>query len=453
VVERAGREATLAIKAHPHMLRHAWGYALAKAHGHCYQGRRRVDWHALGGEAIIGGQWHRAMMSIGSRRIHLADTAFAAVRDFYFSSRYAHDRNDPETCDFTFGNPHEMPLEGIASAIRKRAVPQDKNWFAYKTSEQEPQAFLADRVGRELGLFFEPTDVALTAGAFAAIMVAFRLVLDAGDEAVFSEPAWFCYEPMLLAADVTPRKVALKPSTFDLDLDAIEEVIGSKTRLVIVNTPNNPTGRVYDRETLKALANLLDRASTRFGRRIFLLSDEPYRRLRFDGRAFVSPAAIYPWTLISYSYGKVLLAPGQRLGYLALSPLMPLSDRQALRDVMFCAQMALGWCFPNAVMQYTVPDLENLSIDLNALARRRDCLTAALTRARFEVLQPEGTFYLWCKWPAGDPERHWNTLADRKVFVLPGSIMNAPAHLRISLTASDQMVERALPAFAAIGAR
>lgn len=391
-------------------------------------------------------------MSIVSKRARLADVAFAGVRDFYFSSRYADDRDDPETCDFTFGNPHEMPLEGIASAIRERAMPRDKNWFAYKTSEPEPQAFLADRVGRELGLSFEPTDIALTAGAFAAIMVAFRLVLDGGDEAVFSEPAWFCYEPMLLAADVTPRKVALKRSTFDLDLDAIEAAIGPKTRLVIVNTPHNPTGRIYDRETLRALANLLDRASARFGRRIFLLSDEPYRRLRFDGCAFVSPATLYQWTLISYSYGKVLLAPGQRLGYIALSPLMPLSDRQALRDVMFSAQMALGWCFPNAVMQYTVPDLETLSIDLDALARRRDRLTKGLLRAGFEVLQPEGTFYLWCKWPAGDPERHWNTLADRKVFVLPGSVMNAPAHLRISLTASDQMVERALPAFAAIGA-
>jgi aspartate aminotransferase len=389
-------------------------------------------------------------MTVVSKRAHLADAAFAAVRDFYVSSRYAQHRVDPETCDFTFGNPHEMPLDGIVSAIRERAVPHDKNWFAYKTTEPAPQAFLAEHVSRELGLAFEPADIALTAGAFAAIMVAFRLVLDAGDEAVFSEPAWFCYEPMLLAADAVPRKVRLKPPDFDLDLGAIEAAIGPKTRLVIVNSPHNPTGRIYGRDMLKALADLLERASARFGRRIFLLSDEPYRRLRFDGRDFVSAAAIYPWTFISYSYGKVLLAPGQRLGYLALSPLMPSSDRQALRDVMFSAQMALGWCFPNAVMQYALPDLEKLSIDQEALVRRRDRLTAVLMRAGFEVLRPEGTFYLWSKWPPGDPERHWNALADRKVFVMPGSIMNSPAYLRISLTASDPMVERALPAFAAI---
>jgi aspartate aminotransferase len=390
-------------------------------------------------------------MSIVSKRVHLADGAFAAVRDFYMSSRYAEHRDDPDICDFTFGNPHEMPLDGLVAAIRQRAVPHNKDWFAYKTSEAAPQAYLAECVSRELGLAFEPADIALTAGAFAAIMVAFRLVLDAGDEAVFSEPAWFCYEPMLLAADAIPRKVRLTAPRFDLDLEAIEKAIGPRTRLVIVNSPHNPTGRIYGRDTLKALADLLERASSRFGQRIFLLSDEPYRRLRFDGRDFVSPATLYPWTLISYSYGKVLLAPGQRLGYLALSPLMPASERQALRGVMFSAQMALGWCFPNAVMQYAVEDLEHLSIGQAALARRRDRLTATLTTVGFEVLPPEGTFYLWSKWPAGDPERHWTMLADRKVFVLPGSIMNSPAYLRISLTAADAMVERALPAFSAIG--
>jgi aspartate aminotransferase len=282
-------------------------------------------------------------------------------------------------------------------------------------------------------------------------MVAFRLVLDAGDEAVISEPAWFCYEPMLLAADVVPRKVRLKPPAFDLDLEAIEAAIGPKTRVVIINTPHNPTGRIYGRDVLGALSDLLDRASARHGRRIFLLSDEPYRRLRFEGRDFLSPAAIYPWTLISYSYGKVLLAPGQRLGYLALSPLMPIGDRQLLRDVMFSAQMALGWCFPNAVMQYAVPELEQMSIDVEALARRRALLTDALTLAGCEVLPPEGTFYLWSKWPAGHPEQLWNVLADSKVFVMPGSLMSEPGYLRICLTASDEMVERALPVLAALG--
>jgi aspartate aminotransferase len=387
-------------------------------------------------------------MTIVSRRVAAADSAFDAVKRFYFESRYGQRRGDPDIADFTFGNPHEMPLPGLVTALRERAIPENKDWFAYKTSEEAPQQFVATGLSRELGLAFEPPDIALTAGAFAAISVAFRLVLDAGDEAIFSEPAWFCYEPMLLAADAVPRKIALRQPRFDLDLDAIEGAIGPRTRLVIVNTPHNPTGRIYGRETLTALADLLERASRRIGRRIFLLSDEPYRRLRFDGHGFVSPAAVYPWTLISYSYGKVLLAPGQRLGYLAISPLMPPTERQPLRDAMFATQMALGWCFPNALMQYALPQLDRLSIDVQALARRRDTLSGALTKAGHVVLPPEGTFYLWAKWAGNNPDRQWNALADRNVFVLPGATMNAPDYFRISLTASDEMVARALPAFA-----
>lgn len=386
-------------------------------------------------------------MNTLSRRVAAADEAFAPVAEFYFRSRYADRRFEPGISDFTFGNPHEMPLPGLVSAIREAAIPRNKDWFAYKSSEDEPRAFLAERVGRELGLAFEPEDFALTAGAFGAIALAFHLVMDAGDEAIISEPAWFCYEPILLAANAVPRKVRLAGPRFDLDLPAIEAAITPRTRVVIVNTPHNPTGRIYDRDTLADLADLLDRSSARIGRRIFLLSDEPYRRLRFDGRGFVTPAAVYPWTLISYSYGKILLAPGQRLGYLALSPLMPAEDRKPLRDATFSAQMALGWSFASAIMQRAIPAVEDLSIDQAALARRRDRLMETLAGAGYGPIAPEGTFYLFSRWPEGDPEAHWNRLAERDVFVLPGTVMAAPEYFRISLTASDTMVERALPVF------
>ena len=193
---------------------------------------------------------------------------------------------DPDICDFTFGNPHEFPLPGIVDAIQSRAVPENKDWYAYKTSEPEPQAFLAEKVGAELGLDFQPEDIALTSGAFGAIAVTMHMMLDAGDEAIFSLPPWFSYESMLLAADAVPIKVPLKGDRFDLDPEAVEAAIGPKTRLVIVNTPHNPTGRIYDAEALEALAEVLERGSERIGRRIFLLSDEPYRRIRFDGNGF-----------------------------------------------------------------------------------------------------------------------------------------------------------------------
>ena len=139
------------------------------------------------------------------------------------------------------------------------------------------------------------------------------------------------------------------------------------------------------------------------------------------------------------AYGKVLLAPGQRLGYLAVSPLMPMAERQVVREAFSPMQIAIGWSVPNAVMQYSLPDFEDLSIDIDALTRRRDRLTSALTAVGAQVLPPEGTFYLWCRWTPGDPEVHWNRLADHDVFVIPGRLMAAPDWFRISLTASDAM--------------
>ncbi|MCG7393861.1 aminotransferase class I/II-fold pyridoxal phosphate-dependent enzyme [Microvirga sp. ACRRW] len=387
-------------------------------------------------------------MQIISNRVRVSSNSSAPIREFIFQSRYAERRHEPGICDFTLGNPHEMPLPGIVDAIQRHAVPHDKDWFAYKTSEPEPQAFLAECLTEELSLPFEPADIALTNGGFAAIAVALRLLLDVGDEAIFPVPAWFNYEAMLLAADSVPKKVNLQGARFDLDLSAIEEAITSRTRLVIINSPHNPTGRIYGRSELERLARMLDRASERIGHRILILSDEPYRRIRFDNHEFTSPAKIYPWTLIAYSYGKVLLAPGQRLGYLAVSPLMPREERQALQQNFFSAQKNLGWCFPNAVMQYALPDLEKLSIDMTALASKRRLMTETLGGAGYEVLRPEGTFYMFCKYPNGDAQQFLDALADHDVFVLPGRIVDAPDHFRISLTASADMVARSLPIFA-----
>ena len=390
-------------------------------------------------------------MNLISKRAASAAGAFSQVQDFFFSSRYGERRGDPTICDFTFGNPHELPLPGLVEAIREHAVPQDQNWFAYKTSEPESRAFLAQSLSVELGLGFEPDDIALTAGAFGAIALAFGLLLNPGDEVVIPRPGWFCYAPMLRLGDTVPVEAALSSDRFDIDLASLDAAIGPRTRVVVVNSPHNPTGRIYDRAELEAVADLLEAASARIGHRIFLLSDEPYRRIRFDDRPFVSPAAIYPWTLIDYSYGKVLLAPGQRIGYLALSPLMPDEARQSLRKALFTTQMALGWTFPNAVMQYALPDLEALTVDLNVLARRRTRLAGVMAASGYDLLEPEGTFYLFARAPGGDGDALFNALADRDVFVMPGRIMNTPDHFRICLTANDEMIERSLPALCEVG--
>lgn len=354
---------------------------------------------------------------------------------------------DPDASVFTFGNPHEMPLQGLVDALKHSAEPRSVDWFAYKASDDAPRAFLAHSLSSELGLAFEPPDVALTAGAFGAVGLAFHLLTDPGDEVVIPKPGWFLYAPMLRLAGVAPVEASLDPVTWDLDLDAIDAAITSRTRMVVVNSPHNPTGRVYGPRMWDALTEVLERASERIGRRIYLLSDEPYRRIRFDGIPFVSPAAHYPWTLIDYSYGKVLLAPGQRLGYLALSPLMPEAERRALSTGAFAVQASLGWAFPEAIMQHSVPALENLTIDVGELQAKRDLLYDALTGWGYDFVRPEGTFYLWGAAPGGDAVAFAEWLRGRSVHVMPGTIFGQPAHVRLCLTATREMVERALPVF------
>ncbi|MBW9120955.1 aminotransferase class I/II-fold pyridoxal phosphate-dependent enzyme [Microbacterium trichothecenolyticum] len=378
-----------------------------------------------------------------STRATAAKAAVDVVATYF--SRMQVVASDPDALVFAFGNPHEMALPGLPAAIRAQAEPRSVDWYAYKSSERSAQEVVAGALSGELGLDFEPDDIAMTQGAFGAMSLAFALLADAGDEVVIPVPGWFCYPPMLRAADLVPVGVELAPVTFDLDVDAIARAITPRTRIVVVNSPANPTGRVYPPSTWEALAAALEEASRAHGRRIWLMSDEPYRRIRFDGVEFTSPAAFYPWTVIDYSYGKVLLAPGARLGYLALSPLIPIPERQELRAALFPLGLAIGWGFPDAVMQYSLPELETLSIDMAELTRKRDRMYGALTDAGYELTRPEGTFYLWGKAPGGDAEAFCAALEDRGVYVMPGSLFDQPHQFRISLTATMTMIDRAIP--------
>ncbi len=360
-------------------------------------------------------------------------------------------RLQPGTCDLLLGNPQEMPLPGFVDAIRRHAEPQNKDWFAYKFSELQAREVVATSLRDWRGLPFEPEDIAMTTGAFGALAAAFRALLDPGDEVVYSLPPWFLYEPMLLSVDAVPVKVHARAEDNDLDLDAIASAIGPRTRAVIVNTPNNPTGRIYPPATLIALAGLLTEASERAGRPIWLIADEPYARLVFSDAEFHSPSEYYPNTLISYSYGKVLLTPGERIGWLAVSPSSPY--RYVLRRAIVVSQIAAGWLFPNAVLQHAIADLETLSIDLADLERKRDRVVGALRAAGYQLRSPDGTFYLWVRSPDPDDLAFCRWMAARQVLVLPGTICEVPGYFRISLTASHDMIDRALPVFrAAAGA-
>lgn len=348
----------------------------------------------------------------------------------------------PDACDFTLGNPQEMPLTQIRDALVKWSEPKDKNWFAYKTSEPRAIKVAVESLRERVGITFDSKDVSITTGAFGGLAATLRAILDPGDEVIYLSPPWFFYVPMILSCGAKPVRVDISPPHFELPVDAIEWHITPQTRAIIVNSPHNPSGRVFTPDELEKLASVLEASD----RPIYLISDESYQRILFDEREFHSPLEYYDRSFLIYTYGKTMLSPGQRLGYIAMSPRMP--DREELRDALFVAQAVNGWSFANALMQYAMGDLETAIIDVAAMQRRRGRMARALTELGYEVVTPEGTFYMMVRSPLADDQEFVARLAEENVFVLPGTIFELPGWFRISLTASDEMVDRALPGFA-----
>ena len=347
----------------------------------------------------------------------------------------------PEACDFRFGNPQEMPLPEIQQALTRWAAPQSKDWFAYKFSDPSAIKVAVESLRDRVGIEFDAEDISMTTGAFGALASTLRAILDPGDEVMYLSPPWFFYVPMILSCGAKPVRVDFTPPQFELPIDAIEWHITPQTRAIIVNTPHNPSGRVLTADELEHLADVVEAAH----QPIYLISDESYSRILFDGRKHESPLRYYGRSFLIYTYGKTLVAPGQRLGYVAMPPNMP--DREELRQALFVAQATVGYSFPNALMQYAMGDLEKATIDVPAMQRRRDRIVGALTEMGYEAVTPEGTFYVMVRSPIADELEFTRRLADENVFVLPGRMFELPGWFRISLTGTDDMVDRALPGF------
>jgi aspartate aminotransferase len=364
---------------------------------------------------------------------------------FTSKSTYASEGMKPGACDFTFGNPQEMPLAEIQQALARWAAPQNKDWFAYKFSVPETVSMVVESLRRRHGIDFDPDDVSMTNGAFGALASSLRAVVDPGDEVIYLSPPWFFYVPMIVSLGAKPIRVDLPPPAFALPMEAIETAVSARTRAIILNSPHNPSGRIAQPGELERLAAVLENATQRNGRPIYLLSDEAYSRILFDGATFHTPLRYYDRSFLLYTYGKTLLTPGQRIGYIAMPPSMP--DREELREAIFASQAATGYAFPNAVMQYALGDLEKAIVDVGSLQRRRDRIVSALGALGYETITPEATFYVLVRSPMADDVAFTERLAQENVFVMPGQLFQLPGWFRISLTANDDMVERALPVF------
>lgn len=349
--------------------------------------------------------------------------------------------------DFSLGNPCLEPppkfQEALESVVHGRFP--GKHAYMPNAGLMETRVAIADHLTREHGIAFGPEHIVMTCGAGGALNVILKALLEPGDEVIILSP--FFPEYRFYADNHGGTAIAVKTGKdFALNLAALEERIGDRVKAVLLNSPNNPTGKVYDAESLTALGELLRAKEGRYGRAIYLISDEPYAKLVYDGARVPSIFAAHPHAILATSHSKDLSLPGERIGYLAIHPSAP--HAKELGNAMTFAQRILGFVNAPALMQRVVAYLQGVTIDVGWYQRKRDRLCQALSAMGYSLVKPDGAFYLFPRSPTDDLE-FVRELQKSNILTVPGRGFGAPGHFRIAYCVDDCVIEKALPKFGA----
>jgi aspartate aminotransferase len=352
-------------------------------------------------------------------------------------------------CDLAYANPTEAPdpqvIRAISNALR-RGRHLDLQYTPYGGSTIT-RRLVAQRLSATHDQAFRWRDVIMTPGAMAALNIAFRF-LRSGDgphEVIVPTPCWMDYPLYLVNLGLRPVFVPLDRKTLRLDVERIAGALTPGTRAIVLSQPANPSGVLYSDDELSALAEVLRSSGQRLGIEPWIVSDESHRDIVFEPWSFVSPLKHYSATLIVYSFGKGLFIQGQRIGYVAVSP--KLSTREYVITGLERLCRAMGFCTPTALMQLAVRDLLEVKPDLERIAARRKRVLRALASYGYEIPASQATYFVYPRSPIRDDQQFVRGLAERGVLVLPATLFHHSGHVRLSLTASDEMIERALPEF------
>jgi aspartate aminotransferase len=308
----------------------------------------------------------------------------------------------------------------------------------------EVRGLIAERVSREQGVSLGGERVVMSCGASGGLNSALKAIVDPGDEVIASVPCFMEYATYVDNHGGTLLFAPCAPD-FDLDLQAIEGLIGPKTAALIINSPNNPTGRVYPEETLRDLAEMLLRAGRRHGRTIYLLADEPYRRLAYDGVRVPGIFRLYPHSIAVTSHSKDLSLPGERIGFVAVNPAA--DDAQALVDGIILSTRILGYVNAPALLQRAVAGIQSAAVDIEIYRKKRDLFCSALSSMGYEFTTPEGAFYIFPKAPGGDDLAFVRALQEELILVVPGTGFRLPGYFRIAYCVETAVIERSFDGF------
>ncbi|MBI9105684.1 MAG: pyridoxal phosphate-dependent aminotransferase [Spirochaetales bacterium] len=348
--------------------------------------------------------------------------------------------------DFSLGNPNVKPISDFSADLHRIIDEDQVGKHGYMPNAGYPwvRAAVAEYVSEEQKMKIDEGCVIMTCGAGGGMNIALKSILNPGDKVLVSSP---CFMEYKFYADNHGGQLEIIPSAegFDLDIDAFEKSIDASVAAVIINSPNNPSGKIYSEENLKDFSLMLDRASTRTGRSIYLLCDEPYRKIVFDGAEVPAVFPLYRNTIVVTSYSKDLSIPGERIGYAAINP--GADDFENLINAMILCNRILGFVNAPALMQRVVAGLQGRSVDIEAYRRKRDLLCDGLSDIGYKLEKPKGTFYLFLEVPGGDDLSFVDLLQEERVLVVPGSGFAMPGYFRISYCVDDSVIINSMNGF------
>ena len=348
--------------------------------------------------------------------------------------------------DFSLGNPMGEPPEAFQNAMKTVIEDRSPGIHSYMPNAGYPHVrkALAEVIQEEQQVDITGAHLIMTVGAAGALNVTLKALIDPGDVVLIFAPYFVGYK--FYIDNVSGQcRVVETDENFNLDIEAISRAMDASVKALIINTPNNPTGRVYPESILKKLSDLVEAKIVEYGHPIYILSDEPYKKIVYDGVTVPSLLKISPHSLICTSYSKELAIPGERLGYIAVNPACPESDK-IIDALTFCNRI-LGFVNAPALMQRALALASNAVVDITGYATNRKRLLEALTAMGYEICSPEGAFYLFPKSPIEDERIFVEKLKSERILAVPGRGFGRAGYFRLAYCVTPEIIEGALPGF------
>lgn len=350
--------------------------------------------------------------------------------------------------DFSLGNPNVAPPEEVKRAILEVVNDEDSmsiHGYMNNSGFEDVRAAIAKSINRKFGTAFTQHNILMTVGAGGGLNVIFKTLLNPKDEVIAFAP--FFGEYRSYVANYEGQLVIVSPNTTDFqpNLEEFKAKITSKTKAVIINSPNNPTGVIYSEETIIRLADILKEKQKELGADIYLISDEPYRELAYDQAEVPYPSKYYANTIIGYSFSKSLSLPGERIGYLVIPD--QAADFENIISAANIANRILGFVNAPSLFQRVVAKCLDVKVDIEAYNRNRELFYNALSSYGYQCIKPKGAFYLFVKTPIEDDIEFCSLAKKKNILIVPGTSFACPGYARIAYCVAYKTIEKALPGF------